>query len=90
VTREALVVRGVLGGLTTGAAGLVILATMGAIGGLRAGRGFDLGGAALAILSPRSFGDWLSAAGLVVFALGGGLGTAATIAARRGLRSDLS
>ena len=89
VTRKALVVRGVLGGLVTGAAGLALLGTMGAIAGFRAGRGFDPVGAALALLSPRSFGDWLSAAGLVVFAVGGGLGTAATIAARRGLRSDL-
>jgi PAT family beta-lactamase induction signal transducer AmpG len=86
VSRQTLVRRGLLGGLAAAAMGLVLLATMSAIGGLRAGRGFDLPGAALAILSPRRFADWLSAAGLVVFAVGGGLGTAATLAARRGIR----
>ncbi len=87
VSRQTVVRRGLVGGLATGVAGLVLLATMGAIGGLRAGRGFDLAGAALAILFPQRFGDWLSAAGLVVFAVGGGLGSAATLAARRGVRS---
>jgi PAT family beta-lactamase induction signal transducer AmpG len=85
VSRRTLVGRGLLGGLAAAALGLALLATMGAIGALRAGQGFDLAGAALAVLSPRRFGDWLSAAGLGVFAVGGGLGTAATLAARRGV-----
>ncbi len=72
------------------ASGLVVLASLGAIAGLRAGHGFDLAGAVLAILSPRRFGDWLSAAGLVVFAITGGMGTAATLVARRGVRSARS
>jgi MFS transporter, PAT family, beta-lactamase induction signal transducer AmpG len=86
VSGQTVVWRGLLGALVTAAAGLVLLATMSAIGGLRAGNGFDLPGAALAILSPRRFADWLSAAGLVVCAVGGGLVTAATLAARRGIR----
>jgi hypothetical protein len=69
------------------ASGLLVLATLGAIGGLRAGHGFDFEGALRAILSPQRFGDWLSAAGLVVFAAAGGLGTAATLVARRGVRA---
>jgi PAT family beta-lactamase induction signal transducer AmpG len=85
VSRRTLLARGLLGALAAAALGLVLLAAMGAIGALRAGRGFDLAGAALAILSPRRFGDWLSAAGLGLFAVGGGLGTAATLAARRGV-----
>jgi PAT family beta-lactamase induction signal transducer AmpG len=90
VSRATLVARGLLGGLLTAVAGLVLLAALGAIGGFRGGQGFDLFGAALSILSPRGFADWLSAAGLILFAAAGGLATAATIAARRGLRSDLS
>jgi MFS transporter, PAT family, beta-lactamase induction signal transducer AmpG len=85
LSRQTLLWRGLLGALMTAAAGLALLATMNAIGGLLEGHGFDLPGAALAILSPRRFADWLSAAGLVVFAVGGGLGTAATLAARRGV-----
>ncbi len=84
---RTLVWRGLLGALAAGAAGLLVLGTMSAIGGLRAGRGFDLPAALLGILTPRRFGEWLSAAGLVVFAAGGGLGTAATLAARRGIRA---
>jgi len=87
LSRAAIAARGVIGAIVSGGLGLLTVAAMVAIGSLRAGHGFDLTGALLGILSPRHFGDWLSMAGLLVLALGGGLGTAATLAARRGIRS---
>jgi PAT family beta-lactamase induction signal transducer AmpG len=85
VTPPALVWRGLVGAIVAGGAGLALLAAISAISAVVAGQSFDLRSAALAILSPREFGDWLSAVGLVVVMLTGGLGTAATVAARRGV-----
>jgi hypothetical protein len=66
-------------------AGLASVALVGALSGLRAGRGFALGPAVAAVLRPGSAGEWTTAIGLLVLAVLGGLATAATLAARRGL-----
>jgi len=83
--RGALVRLGLLGAGAAAASSLVLLALLGAIADMRARGGFELGAALLSILSPRSFTDWLSAGSVAVCAVVGGLGTAATVAARRGV-----
>jgi MFS transporter, PAT family, beta-lactamase induction signal transducer AmpG len=90
VTPAALVRRGLVGALAAGGAGLVLLAAAGAFSAVVAGKPFDLAGATLAILSPRDFAGWLSAVGIVVVMLTVGLGTAATVAARRGVVTSRS
>jgi PAT family beta-lactamase induction signal transducer AmpG len=83
--RGALVRLGFLGAVTAAASCLVLLALLGAIADMRARGGFELGASLVSILSPRTFADWLSAASVAVCAVVGGLGTAATAAARRGV-----
>jgi PAT family beta-lactamase induction signal transducer AmpG len=84
--RGAVVQAGLLGAGIAAVSVLVLLAALGGVVGVRAGRGFDLGPALVAILSPRTFADWLSATSVAVSAVVGGLGTAATLVARRGMR----
>jgi hypothetical protein len=67
------------------AAGLAAVGLVGGLSGLRAGRGFALGPALAAVLRPGSVGEWTTSIGLLVLAALGGLATAATLAARRGL-----
>jgi hypothetical protein len=66
-------------------AGLLGLGLVGALGTLRSGEGFDLAGPVLAILRPTTLQDGLSAAGVLVLAVLGGVAMAAIVVARRGL-----
>lgn len=83
VGRPALVAWALAGGLLFWASGLVTMGLLGALGGYRPRGTLDLGPHVLAVLE---LGDWRTASGLVLFAIVGGLGTAATLAARRGVR----
>ena len=71
-------------GLLTGLSGLALVA---GLSGVRAGRGFAAGPALASAFSPSSVGEWTTTAGLVVLAVLGGLATAATLVARRGMAS---
>jgi hypothetical protein len=67
--------------------GLAASAGVGALSALKAGRGFTVLPALVAVASPSGVAEWTTTAGLVVLAALGGLATAATLAARRGIAS---
>lgn len=83
--------RGVVGGLASGAFALLMTALLAALKAMRAtpDAGFDLAGALGAVVSPASITDWVQLAGIVAFALIGGLFVAAATAARRGAAAGL-
>ncbi len=85
LARRALAWRSVAGGALALAAGLAVIGLVGALSGLRAGRGFALGPALAGVLRPASVGEWTTTIGLVILGVLGGVATAATLAARRGL-----
>jgi PAT family beta-lactamase induction signal transducer AmpG len=87
LARRALLARAVLGAAVASGAGLLTLGVLGGLSSVRAGGGFDVVTPMLAVLSPRSLGDWTTAAGLLILAAAGGLATAATLVARRGVVS---
>jgi PAT family beta-lactamase induction signal transducer AmpG len=67
---------------------LLAAASLGAIKGYRAGRGFALAAHLEALLAPRGAPDWIAAGGLVALAVAVALATAATLVARRGMRGS--
>jgi PAT family beta-lactamase induction signal transducer AmpG len=76
------------GGAGAALAALLGLLTLGALGALRdyrAGQAFEPGLHCRELLSPASLTDWLALVGVAVVALFVGLGTAASVAARRGV-----
>jgi PAT family beta-lactamase induction signal transducer AmpG len=85
LARRAVVLRSVAGGLAAFLAGLAGVALVAGLTSLRAGRGFGVRGALAAVFVPGSAADWLTTLGLLVMALLGGLITAATLVARRGV-----
>jgi PAT family beta-lactamase induction signal transducer AmpG len=85
LTRARLLLWSLVGLGATGALGVAVVGLVRALSALHAGRAFDLAGQVSAVLYPGSLGEWLSAAGIGVLALLAGLGTAATLVARRGL-----
>ncbi len=86
LTRGALVLRALLATAGAWVVGALSMAALAAAKGYRAGKGFDLLAPLLATVQPSSIGDWLSAAGVALFAVIVGVAAAATFAARRGLR----
>jgi MFS transporter, PAT family, beta-lactamase induction signal transducer AmpG len=82
----ALALRGLTGGLVTFVAGWAIIAGLAALKGLKdtPQAGFDFQGAAIAVMQPVSIPDWVQVVGIIVFAAGGALFTAAAAAARHG------
>jgi PAT family beta-lactamase induction signal transducer AmpG len=85
LTRAGLAVRSVTGAVLGWASGLFVLAGLGALSSMRAGRATDFTRELLVLLAPASLGQWLAAAGLAVLGLGVGLATAAMLVARRGV-----
>jgi PAT family beta-lactamase induction signal transducer AmpG len=85
LSRRALVARAGAGGLVTLLLGVSATAAVAGLGARKAGRGFLLLPALAAVLSPSGVGEWITSVGLVVLAGLGGLATAATLAARRGI-----
>ena len=73
------------GFVITFAAGLCAIALLGGLAGLHAGRGFNSLPALAAVASPSGVAQWTTTVGLIVLAVLGGLATAATLAARRGI-----
>jgi hypothetical protein len=88
IDRTALGLWSVVGGAVALLAGLGGIALVAGLTGLRAGRGFSAASAVAAAFRPASVADWTTSFGLVVLAVLGGLATAATLVARRGLRSE--
>jgi PAT family beta-lactamase induction signal transducer AmpG len=86
VTLPGLATRAVLGTVFSGLFALAVIALLAALKAMRdtPGTTFDFRGAAWQVLSPASITDWLQLAGIVAFALIGGLFVAAVAAARRG------
>src|SRR5262245_1356698 len=79
LTRGEVLVRALGGAVLWWGVGLVLLALSQSLAAFRAGRGFDLVRDIQGILLPHRFSQVTSAVGLVVCALVGGLGTAATL-----------
>jgi PAT family beta-lactamase induction signal transducer AmpG len=67
------------------AVSLVTMASLAGARAYRAGRALDLANRLWEILLPSSTGNWLTAAGIFMFALLVGVSVAATLAARRGI-----
>jgi PAT family beta-lactamase induction signal transducer AmpG len=81
---------GLLGRATAGAVvsllvGLGALALAGGLRSMRAGHGFDALPALGAVASPTGIAGWITTFGLALLAVLGGLATAATLVARRGV-----
>jgi PAT family beta-lactamase induction signal transducer AmpG len=86
LSRRSLAARAAAGAAAALAVGLATLALTGGLSAVRAGRGFAVLPALQAAVAPRSVADWTVTVGLGLLAVLGGLATAATLAARRGLR----
>ena len=87
LSRAGLAWRIALGAVSTLLVGLSGLALAAGLSGMRAGRGFTARPAIANALLPSTVGEWTTTAGLLVLAVLGGLATAATLVARRGLAS---
>jgi PAT family beta-lactamase induction signal transducer AmpG len=85
LSRAGLLVRAALGALATLAVCLAGVGLLGGLSGLRAQRGFRFADAILAAVQPARPADWTLLAGVAVLTALGGLATAATIVARRGV-----
>ena len=80
-----LVGRALAGAMVSLLLGISGLALVAGLTGMHARRGFTAAPALAAVLHPSSVTDWTTVAGLLVLAALGGLATAATLVARRGL-----
>ena len=85
LSRRGIVARAGIGAAVALLAGLGAVGLVGGLSGMRAGRGFTFLPALAAVIRPHRAAEWTTTAGLVVLAGLGGLATAATLAARRGL-----
>ena len=85
--RGALVARAALGAVGTLVVGTLAIAAVGGLTMLKAGRGFDFRPALVAVALPSGVAEWTTTLGLLVLAGLGGLATAATLAARRGVEA---
>ncbi len=85
LSRRALAARAAAGGLVTLVLGLAVTALVGGLSAIRAGRGFLVLPSLGAVAHPSSMAEWTTTAGLALLGALGGLATAATLAARRGL-----
>jgi PAT family beta-lactamase induction signal transducer AmpG len=85
LSRRALAARAATGGVVTLSIGVAATALVGGLSAIRAGRGFVVRPSLVAVVQPSTVVEWTTTAGLVVLAGLGGLATAATLAARRGV-----
>jgi PAT family beta-lactamase induction signal transducer AmpG len=88
----ALTVRAVAGAIASGAFAVAVIALLAALKAARGtqGAGFDLSAAVWQITRPVTLTDWVQVAGIVTFALIGGLFVAAVSAARHGAGRTLA
>jgi PAT family beta-lactamase induction signal transducer AmpG len=85
LTRLGLAGRALVGAGASLAVAVGTLALVAGLTALRAGRGFSAGAAVASLLQPAGLADWTTLAGVAVLSALGGLATAATLAARRGV-----
>jgi PAT family beta-lactamase induction signal transducer AmpG len=85
LSRGGLLVRAAAGGLVAFLVGLAGVALVGGLSAVRAGQGFAPLPALGSVAAPSTVAEWTTTAGLAVVAVLGGLATAATLVARRGL-----
>jgi PAT family beta-lactamase induction signal transducer AmpG len=85
LSQWALAGRASLGGFLSWFAALLLMTGMAALGTLRSGTGLQWGDHLQALLAPQSLGGWLTALGILLTGLFGGLATGAILVARRGL-----
>jgi hypothetical protein len=85
LSRGALVAHAAAGAFVTLLVGLGVIAAVGGLSALKADRGFDVLPALAAVAFPSGVAQWTTTVGLIVLAGLGGLATAATLAARRGI-----
>jgi PAT family beta-lactamase induction signal transducer AmpG len=88
LSRRGLAARAGLGTAVALVAGLGAVALAGGLSSVRAGRGFSVLPALVAVLRPSGIAEWTTTAGIVVLAGLSGLATAATLAARRGVKGE--
>ena len=88
----ALVARGVIGGALSGVVAVVMVAVLAAVKTMREAPDgvFDLGGALWTVVRPVGITDWVQLAGVLCFALIGGMFVAAVSAARHGAGQELA
>jgi MFS transporter, PAT family, beta-lactamase induction signal transducer AmpG len=82
---RGLALRAAAGALVSLLVGTGVVALVTGLRALRAHRGFEVLPALRAVVVPATVGDWITTVGLVVLGALGGLATAATLVARRGL-----
>jgi PAT family beta-lactamase induction signal transducer AmpG len=82
---RGLLLRAAAGALISLLVGLGAVALVGGLRALRAGHGFASLPALATVVAPSTVADWITTVGLAVLAALGGLATAATLVARRGL-----
>ena len=88
LSARALALRASAGAIGSLLVGVGAVALVGAFRALRAGRGLDPTPALGALVAPSTVADWITCAGLLVLGGVGGVATAATLFARRGLEHD--
>jgi PAT family beta-lactamase induction signal transducer AmpG len=90
LTQRAIMTRGLAGVVVCGVAGFAITALLAALKALNesAAGTFDFGAAARQVAFPSDIGGWVQLAGIITFALVGGLFVAAAAAARGAPRRD--
>jgi PAT family beta-lactamase induction signal transducer AmpG len=87
LSKAAVFARALAGAVVTLVLAAATTGVLGALSAYRAGRGFAFLAALTPLVRPARIGDWTTIVGLVILAALAGLATAATLVARRGLRS---
>jgi MFS transporter, PAT family, beta-lactamase induction signal transducer AmpG len=90
LSRGELALRAAAGALVSLLVGMGVVTLVAGLRAVRAHHGFEVLKALRSVVAPATVGDWLTTAGLIVLAVLGGLATAATLAARRGVRARLT
>jgi len=85
LSKRGVATRAAVGAAIALSVGVAGVALVGGLSALRAGRGFAALPALGAVVAPSTVAEWSITAGLAVVAALGGLATAATLVARRGL-----
>jgi MFS transporter, PAT family, beta-lactamase induction signal transducer AmpG len=86
LSRWGLLGRASLAGILSWLVALLLMAGMGALSTLKTGSGWQWGEHLRTVLAPQNLGGWLTALGILMAGIFGGLATAAILVARRGLR----